>query len=392
MNAFLIQSRCVFRSIVFALSTLSIPSLTFAAPPDSLPEDACQLRWQEEETEWCGWTPLATHDSVAYRPPAPAREPASESDTTVDGSITQGAAIAFASAGISVEQLLEPLALVTPYLDNSLEKVRQYQSWWGAAIATATRIQQAEQTAPADPTVAQQLSRIATEKPIDTECYGPSVVVDAFPVTVQLIPEGEPGIEILPLDRRVGGSAIIATIEEAYLPYDVLPTSTHPFCIHAEGDIWDAAVMWQTFDEHVATDSVEDAADAFASEEAVVDVAIVEPVVDHCGFADCVLESLIWNTENWIAEHEELWASVEANNVGRQVAQFGLRRHEIVQIVANQIAIRWQTIPAVEVEQPSQEISATGAALLARAGAVAASEPVVEMAAIEMAAAVNALR
>lgn len=388
MNAFTIQTRFLPTLIVLTLATLFLPTAVIADPPSTLPEDACQLRWEDDEL--CGWA-SATHDSIAYRYVPPA-EPASASDMTVDGSITQGAAIAFASAGISVEQLLEPLAMVTPYIDNSLEKVRQYQSWWGAAVATAERMRQEDEDRESD--VNEQLSRIAAEEPIDIESYGPSVIVDAFPTT-QFIPEGEPGIEILPLKRNVGSTAIIVTIEDSYMPYDladkdlrlwsVLPESTRPFCIRDSEHGWDAephfqaASLWRQFDAQVAS-----------SRQVNPDPPVAEPiespeVLAYCGAADCLLDEWIWRTENFVADDAPLWDIINANKLGRRITSVAIMNQRVTEIVTTAIASRWEkSEPKTE---QTIEPSDAGKALLTRAGAIVAGEPV-----IEVAASANSLR
>ena len=432
MNALLIQSRFVSLLIFVAFfSLLLLPPIQAAAP--GLPQDACQLRWEEQDL--CGWisqpnpmnqpnpvtqsesncsagnTVPATHDSIAIRiaataKPAPttiptrATEPASASDTTDDGAITQAAAIAIAAADISVEQLLEPLASAAPYLDQSLAKVRQYQSWWGAAISTGDQSQVVNSSTSSDIAFAAQLNEIATAEPIDVESYGTSVIVDEFPITVQLISEGKPGIEILPLNRLIGSSAVIVTIEEDYMPYDlstediklwsVLPNSTQPFCIRAEHDAWDATAMWQAFDERVVP--------TLAKAEPLETAEIVpqptptpEPITlfAHCGSADCMLDSIIWHVDSWIISYSKREAGATANQVGHRLALLSLQQQQLVHAATVLIARHWHQPPPVgpETRESVPATSPAGAALLARAGAIAAETPV-----IEVAASANSLR
>ncbi|MGB0597481.1 MAG: hypothetical protein ACPGLY_12405 [Rubripirellula sp.] len=432
MNALLIQSRFVSPLIFVAFfNLLLLPPIRAAAP--GLPQDACQLRWEEQDL--CGWisqphpinqsntvtqsksnrpagyTVPATHDSIAFRiaataKPAPttiptsAAEPASASDTTDDGAITQAAAIAIAAAGISVEQLLEPLALAAPYLDQSLAKVRQYQSWWGAAISTVDQRQVVNSPTSSDIAFAAQLDEIATAEPIDVESYGASVIVDEFPITVQLISEGEPGIEILPLNRLIGSSAVIVTIEEDYMPYDlstediklwsVLPSSTQPFCIRAEHDAWDAAAMWQAFDDRVVPNLAKAEAQGTA-EITPQPTPIPEPIplFAHCGSADCMLDSIIWHVDSWVISYSKRETGATANQVGHRVVLLSLQQEQLVHSATALIARHWHEPPPVGPE-PQETVPATspaGAALLARAGAIAAEAPV-----IEVAASTNSLR
>ena len=158
------------------------------------------------------------------------------------------AAVAVASAGVSVEQIVEPFAMVGPYLDNSLEMVRKFQSWWDAvrsqaaasAEATGGRVDEAGREGGTDDSRPAR-RQLAAEEPIDVESLGKSVLVDAFGhAETDAV---EPGVYVTAIDMLVGGSPIIATIEEDYLPYDlsardiklwsVFPISTHPFCIRS---------------------------------------------------------------------------------------------------------------------------------------------------------------
>ncbi len=68
---------------------------------------------------------------------APVASPAAGSKSSMDMSITAIAAAALASAGVSVEQIVEPFAMVGPYLDNSLEMVKDFQGWWETALAAS---------------------------------------------------------------------------------------------------------------------------------------------------------------------------------------------------------------------------------------------------------------
>ena len=102
--------------------------------PSAVASTSCDFELDGTE-ELCGWgdyCPLATHDSgvlptptaAAILPPAPTASIPAASRSSLDTSVTAIATAALASAGVSVEQIVEPFAMVGPCLDNSLEMVR----------------------------------------------------------------------------------------------------------------------------------------------------------------------------------------------------------------------------------------------------------------------------
>ncbi len=318
--------------------------------------------------ELCGWgddCPLGTHDSsvlptpagLAIIPPAPVASPAAASTSLLNKSVSAIATAAFASAGVSVEQIVEPFAMVGPYLDDSLQMVQDFQAWWETAQAEAVSMKTAADA------IQDELDRIAAQEPVDVESFGPSVIVNQLPTKQTAI--GPSRIQVTAIDALIGSSPIIATIKDDYRPYDlsardlklwsVFPTSTHPFCVRSHMDALDDSPMWEDFDRAVQADT---------------DVAPSVESFAFAGSADCLLYELIWQFDTWTADDSPVWTAVEPRNIGRRFAAIATDGNRIVQGAAQLLASNW---PEPEVEN---EPSSTGEALLARAGAVNASEPV----------------
>ncbi|MEM8667824.1 MAG: hypothetical protein AAGG48_09935 [Planctomycetota bacterium] len=427
MNAFLIPLRRVCLLIVVVLSPSCVSSVVSADQHCFLTEGCCLLRYDLGETasdsfepdpctadsfdpstdELCGWVGTSAHDSIAcltvleeVTPTtlSAARhddEPVSASDTAGDSPIMQGAAIALASVGISVEQLLEPLALATPYLDNSLSNLRDYQRWITDVMKDAERERQAGiETALDAILLEEQLARIAYDEPVDIDGYGHSVIVDDYPITEQRIPPGETGIEVLPLNRLVGSSPIIVTIEEVSDSYElsprnlklwsVLPASTHPFCIRAESDSWDPVAMWSAFDERLEKTVPMMAQQQRVQVAKAADVSM-EEFTGYDISADCLLASWVWTAECFVMDHQTKLSTITPNNTGRTIARVSKRQEQLVEQWTNALVRRWNFNE--EVEEPviidfGLEASPAGAALLTRAGAIVA-ESVIEIAAVK---------
>ena len=292
--------------------------------------EACPAPQEMFEDEQCGW---ATHDSC----PFPITNQASRTSSTFDQSIAAVATTAGAATGISVEQLVEPFAMVGPKVINSLDNVIAFQAWFRektktldlptpAEIAEKARIQivavfdeefvVVTEPSPViagdvesvdEPSVSEEIAMLAAEEPIDVETLGPSVVVIIDPLpSAAAAPEISPSSadQLPPAADMVGASPVIVTLEDEYLPYDlsardmkvwsVLPSDTDPFCIHSHSDI--PSPMWHQLDleepaitdaannsdvEEVAT--VTDDSDAVTSVEAepsVTEVVIEDTIED----------------------------------------------------------------------------------------------------------------
>jgi hypothetical protein len=339
--------------LLFAAFTVSLPSLATAGDDHHTSGAAsltsCHFELAGTE-ELCGWVDVGTHDSETV--PTPAAQPSQpESDTTVAAI----ASAACASAGVSVQQIVEPFAMVGPYLDQSLQSVERFGRWWKDAV-TRTRD---ELEAKAE--LQDKIDALAALEPIDIERLGPSVLVDDL---APVVDGGELTIEVIATDPLVGSSPMIFTIEDTYLSYDmsqrdmklwsVLPTPSRPFCVRSHAD---ASPLWRDFDELV----LHSERNRLASSP--------EPVA-VCGSADCHLHELLWRMETWVAADSALWTVIEPRNVGRGVAGLLASSHRLAAGAAQLLASYWP-----EAEETYQQLSPAGEALLARAGAIESSQP-----------------
>ncbi len=334
----------------------------FAKADQSAPSDVdsaaryrnpCHLELSGTE-ELCGWIELGTHDSL----PTPTRQipvlPVSSIDTSV--TVTALATAACASAGVHVEQIVEPFAMVGPYLDNSLEAVDKLQDWWNEAVAQA----KAQRTAEAQEKMAKsdeidvRVDALAALEPVDVESYGPSVMT--------IVTEGDKRGEDFEIanDMLVGSSPMIVTLEEAYLPYDlaandikfwsVVPVTTRPFCVRSRIEQPQATCMWKE-----ARQIVGEAVQAVKASEAYA----------YCGSADCHLDDLIWKLDNLIADDSQFRKAVQPHAIGQRFAAIASSGNTLVKDATGLLASRW---PEVTAEEASP--SPAGAALLARAGVI----------------------
>ncbi len=323
--------------------------------PSAVASTSCDFELDGTE-ELCGWgedCPLATHDSgllptpaaAAILPPSPVASRPVASKSSLDTSVTAIATAALASAGVSVEQIVEPFAMVGPYLDNSLEMVKGFQGWWETALT------QAESLKNASAALQDELDMIAAEEPVDVENFGPSVIMD-MPPTIEAVAEpdsleitavdvligsspiiatieavAEPySLEITAIDVLIGSSPIIATIEDDYLPYDlsardltlwsVFPTATHPFCVRSHLSTLNESPMWDEFDQAVHAD------------DSVAPILETASVTDS---ADCLLYDFIWQVETWSAKDSPLWSVLSPRSIGGRFASIAADGNRFVQ-------------------------------------------------------------
>ena len=420
-----------FLILTAAFTLASAPRTTFAGRfdcgSDIVPiyETATPCGFELAGTEeLCGWIPMGTHDSgplPTLAPPKHLTKPRPTPDeerSEVQESLAMLAATACRSAGVSVEQIIEPFVMVGPYLENSVSSVEAFESWWAESLD--------EMIPKVDP-LQSQIDAIAAQEPIDVESFGVSILVFAAiaeDAVAASLPETEaniePGVEIQPLDKLVGSSAIIATIEEDYMPYDLaardlrlwslFPVSTQPFCVRNQIKDFDSDSMWRDFD-HVVRHTPKGASpqdvsrDALASDEltdvdqdedekltteqeeepriaegtaeaelaslrtpstkpslAIPQAPDASPSLSYCGSADCMLDEIIWQTEAMMAENSPLRSAIKPKAIGRTIASIVSGGTQLVERAALQIASRW---PETEPKR-----SPAGARLLARAGAI----------------------
>lgn len=384
--------RYALRCLLAAAATAA-PTFAFGAPLNHCAplrsETACHSEFADTE-ELCGWVDieteqqeasatLATHDSCALAHVASLPRPTEQTEPTNNDSpisvpsVAAIAAAACARAGVSVEQIAEPFAMVGPFLNEeqaneSVLSIASLESFWNSARDQAkTVLENAEDEVAAD------IEELAANEPLDVDPYedlGPSRLVDSFPAIESLAAPAETGIEVSPLDPLTGGSAMIVTLEEDYFPYDLsvrdlkiwnlIPIASHPFCIRSQADISDVDPMWQEFDKVVAEEVESDPQDTIAVH----------------GSADCLLNNLVWEVSGWIEENASQYASINAETVGRGLAGALVAAHNQASDVAIRVAGSFprsnepDVVDLEEVFEKDDAASSAGEALLARAGAM----------------------
>ena len=443
MNVPISRQFCRIASLILITSAIS---LTATGGPEALADDIdCGNTTAEREissssqsepspdavvpfeSELCGWV---THDSC----PAPYRQIATRTSCAFDESIAAAAATACATARISVEQIVEPFAMVGPHVSDSMQRVREFQEWWQTVIAEAEKAQAAPQqlsagspskepsgdqsgrqpsdgwselgesfavqvveappVAEARPVVEgpqvveQRIDRLALEEPVDTDRWGVSVLVrddQAFvgprPDTVA-IPDAAVA--------QVGASPVIVSFDDTYWPYDlsardlrvwsVFPLVTEPFCIRSRRDTQFASHSWDDLDqattERIIAQSTTTAVDAptpaHQIDHVIHHAVPIESFVESS--AECLLDNLAWSVSDALDEYQELTSLAKPRGIGQQIAAIAIRLSRVAGTATVRIAGIWPEAPPVVEAKPRT----AGELLLARAGAVEAGEPIAE--------------
>ena len=237
-------------TLTIAITAPSVFAKTFDATIDILPlrSDGQLASSPSTPQQIAIWPYLGTHDSGALPTPAP---PVLIAKAKLDHQFKS------TTSKVVVNQVAEPFIAVGPFTPDSL-KARRFQNAWQMTLTSAKPARSSVHLTPLD----LQLKELAQEEPIDIEKLGPSV----------LIPENRPinvtRIEVEPINLLIGGSAIIATIEEDYMPYDLsardlknwnaYPIATHPF--NADDRVTDdqTASLWDAFDIAMALSKTSD--------------------------------------------------------------------------------------------------------------------------------------
>ncbi len=164
-----------------------------------------------------------------------------------------------------------------------------------------------------------------------------------------------PGIEVTPIDSLIGSAPMIVTINETYLPYDlseadlrlrsIFPISTGPFCVRSRAAAWNPVPMWTEFE--------------LPADARVPDLKITGPV-------DCWLEDLIWKIDSWTAAGSPLWSYTQPRFLGKQLGRLAADGNRLARQATELIALHWP--------EPIAKPSASGRALLTRAGAISGPE------------------
>ena len=204
--------RICFWNLITAV-TLSGP-LTTSTRAESIGNAASSVEDIIQE-ELCGW---ATHDScplssaprsepeVVEEPiavtPVATETPPSRPAAMIETSLASIATAACATAGISVEQIVEPFAMVGPHLADSLQRVNEFQSWWQEQAAKQADEPIASEHAaeyateqPTEHTQAQQQFKTTAADPVVENVASPS---DLCPAEVSHVPIVDFESEIAP--------------------------------------------------------------------------------------------------------------------------------------------------------------------------------------------------
>lgn len=298
--------------------------------------------------ELCGWVQSTTEANL------------SEPDTVKSGgpvgnSITAIVAAVASSKGVSLQQFVEPFAMVGPEVEDASRMIREFDRWWKSMVEFGKTLSSASMD--------QAINDIANLEPIDVnsidlDVHGPSVlerpedVADATEQPTQGIELGiELGIEVTRLDSLVGSAPMIATINVPYLPYDlsasdlrlrsVFPFTTQAFCVRSRVAQWNPVPMWTEVDQFQAEPQQPESA--------------VGPV-------DCWMEELISKVDDWSGPQSPVWTWATPNQIGVQLANVAAQRNLLVSKATQIIAAHWP--------EPIAPPSPIGLALLIRADAV----------------------
>ena len=317
----------------------------------------------------CGWVELGTHDSL----PAFQRSRGTSGLTT--DAATVAASVLCSKAGVAVQQIIEPFAMVGPYLEESLDVVEQFSRWWDAS-STSQEAGDVGNAPWLDPAVGspsasdpiefdflhvktrrdQRLDLCLREDPLNPTQFGASVLVSSL----DQFPE-QPFDEQVRSRREnvlVGCSPMIFTLEEHYMAYDmtrrdvklwcVFPTTTRPFCIRRHAADFDAHPMWNEFDVAV-------------ERKTTLPAESLESQLQCSAY--CVLEDWVVAMESWTLAESPVRRLLRPRQVGRHLAALFDRQSQLTGQAAAVLAKHW---PEVKADHPP---SPAGAALLARAGA-----------------------
>ncbi|MCG8652926.1 MAG: hypothetical protein MI861_24005, partial [Pirellulales bacterium] len=181
---------------------------------------------------------------------------------------------------------------------------------------------------------------------------------------------------------RIGAAAVIFSIEDEYLPYDladrdlhvwsVFPIPTDPFCIRSGDDFDAASCRWPLVKEIIAADRAVEievvATEEPADEAAPSDLAVL-------GSPDCVLDDWVWKTQQFVQHDRLLKRWTNPGHYGHQLAALLLGGKDwTLQAVQHLAKVLPESAP-----QPPKRPTA-GDQLLVRAGAVKSREPIAETA------------
>lgn len=350
MNVRLIQSWYLGTRLIVISLVASLATISSAALADDY-QTTCNFN-----DELCGWVDLeAEIEQPEFQQPAPEY---SGSNANLPESIVAAMATAVgASTGVSFHALVEPFAMVGPTVEEPLRMVQALDQWWAFAVEYSEQFQEFR--------TEEAIDAIAKLEPIDVEAFGPSVLISAE-IPLEDVDLSITGIEVTPIDNLIGSAPMIVTIDEPYLPYDlsagdlrlrsVFPISTQPFCVRSRAAGWNPVPMWTEVDS--------------LGVAKVVAEPLTDPV-DHWMLTS-LIEQLIVTTESLTDPTSTIRQYTSPEQLGRQWARMLARGNRVVMETTELIATYWP--------EPVAKPSASGKALLTRAGVELETSPEIVLA------------
>ena len=341
----------------------------------------------EWEDELCGW---ATHDSC---PISIEETPCGEPASTIEQSVAAAATAACAHHGISLEQIVEPFAMVGPHLANQLTQIREFDQWWANAIEAATSPTAPNEVRQESENDESEIDALAAQEPVDVDSLGPSVLNAATgdrETAIEAAPTRDAFSINDPATSQVGASAVIVTLDDAPLPYDVsageipvwsfFPLVTQPFCVRGCGDL-DSRSLWYSLDEMATPDEVDASPQAidrelqveakpsgederFESETVQAHTQLEEELLATYGSIDCVMYEVLYEVEQALDKDSSAQVWLEPKTYGERFGAWLLIGQQVAAEATQQLADAW----------PQAVEPTVGEQLLARAGATAETE------------------
>lgn len=334
--------------------------------------------------DWLAGTVSTVQDSEPRSSNPVASSAASRTSSRFNSAIATIAAAATAGNPIRFGEWTEPFAMIGPAGGHTVKEIESFQAWFvegGRVLADFV------------PVVDFSGEIVSSDESIALESNESSV------------PESEPVQEIA-VDPLVGSSPFIATIEEAYSPYDLAqndrpdqsdvtaePAATgsaetdrddadnapaelvwsdglfspqhQPFCIRS------LAVMrrpgWSPLSKSVpvgtlGVSQVSPKASPGDAPSATAAIVVADPRI--VGSADCLLDEWIWNVSVTLEEERVTDEWLRPVRIGNRVASLVVSGDRLTSKVVSELALVW---PAAA--QPAKPIPGIGARLLARAEA-----------------------
>jgi hypothetical protein len=420
-----------------------------------------------EQNDWCVWTesntcnyrvsdaelhvdsPTQASDLAASRVvdrPTTAFPIASRTASSFETSLAAVAATACAHAGVSVEQLIEPFAMVGQESEHSVEEVAQFTRWWektqgelkqqyadliqmaeaeadaareNAQLATAAdavagdviqgdvveeetvslvpfvdigqklladnhgspllasvptfdrlypldqpsepyfnfsvaSVESSDSTELTESTIREELKHVAMEEPIDVEVDSLRVLGQSILVTQSSLPTSDTSYA-RNADALVGSSAMIVSIEEVYMPYDLaareysvsewLPLAWRPYSYVEATVLSDSREPLETIDEGKLAETL--------------------PALDR----DSQEQLVVW-ARKFAAHASNVQAASQPNLLANQLGNFLLGQQRAATEKAIQLAKLLPVADPPAIKPQPVAPSKAGSQLLARAGVV----------------------